>query len=146
MLLRLFSSGGEWGRLSRSSLQASRCTGFSCCGTWLQGGWASIVTSQGSVVAAPGLQSTGSVFVAHMPSCSKACGIFLHQGSNACSLPWQVDSYPLHHQGSPVLNDESHTTGHTSLKVVSSSASVPQKPHTASERHSAGQDSVRSEK
>lgn len=36
----------------------------------------------------------------------------------------------LDHQGSPVLNDESHTTGHTSLKVVSSSASAPQKPHT----------------
>ena len=32
-------------------------------------------------------------------------------------------------QESPVLDDESHTTGHTSLKVVFS-ASAPQKLHT----------------
>ena len=30
-----------------------------------------------------------------------ACGIFRDQGLNLCPLHWQVDSYPLHHQGSP---------------------------------------------
>ena len=34
-------------------------------------------------------------------SCSAACGIFPGQGSNPCPLPWQADSQPLRHQGSP---------------------------------------------
>ena len=54
----------------------------------------------GSVVAALGLHSVGSVVVEHKLSCSPACGIFPDQGSNPCLLHWQVDSYPLHHQGS----------------------------------------------
>ena len=37
----------------------------------------------------------------HRLRCSTACGMFLDQGSNRCPLHWQVDSYPLHHQGSP---------------------------------------------
>ena len=48
-----------------------------------------------SEVAACGLQSTGSVVVAHESSCSTACGIFLDQGSKPRSLHWQADSYPL---------------------------------------------------
>ena len=43
----------------------------------------------------------GSVVVAHGLSCSVACGVFPEQGSNLCPLHWQVDSYPLHHWGSP---------------------------------------------
>ena len=46
----------------------------------------------GSVAAAPGLQSTGSVVVAHRFSCSEACGIFSDQGSNPFLLHWQMDS------------------------------------------------------
>ena len=42
----------------------------------------------------------GSVAVVHGSSCSEACGIFLDQGLNPCPLHWQVDSYPLCHQGS----------------------------------------------
>ena len=42
-----------------------------------------------------------SCCVAHGPSCSTACGIFPEQGSNPCPLPWQADSQPLRHQGSP---------------------------------------------
>ena len=38
----------------------------------------------------------------HRLSCSTACGIFPNQGSNPCPLPWQADSLPLRHQGSPV--------------------------------------------
>ena len=39
--------------------------------------------------------------MAHGLSCSAACGIFPDQGSNPCPLPWQADSQPLRHQGSP---------------------------------------------
>ena len=72
-----FFSGGEWGLLSSCGVQTS-CSGFSCCGAQALG-------SQASAVVAQGL------------SCSVGCGIFLDQGSN----PWQADSYPVHHQGSP---------------------------------------------
>ena len=58
---------------------------------------------QASVVPAPGLQGTGSVVVVRRLSCSKACGIFLDQGSNLCLLPWQADSLPQSHQESPTL-------------------------------------------
>ena len=49
-----------------------------------------------------GSTCTGSVVVAHGPSCSVACGIFPDQGSNPCPLHWQADSQPLRHQESPV--------------------------------------------
>ena len=50
-----------------------------------------------------GSRRSGSVVVAHGPSCSAACGIFPDQGSNPCPLHWQADSQPLRHQGSPVI-------------------------------------------
>lgn len=34
-------------------------------------------------------------------SCSMVCGIFLGHRLNRCPLHWQVDTYPLYHQGSP---------------------------------------------
>ena len=37
--------------------------------------------------------------MAHGLSCSVACGIFLDQELNPCPLHWQMDSYPLGHQG-----------------------------------------------
>ena len=46
-----------------------------------------------SVVAALKLQSTGLVVVAHRLICSVACGIFLDQGSNLCS----IDRHSLYH-------------------------------------------------
>ena len=49
----------------------------------------------GSVVAAPRLQSTGSIVVAHGLSCSAGCGILQNQGLNLCLLYWQVDSLLL---------------------------------------------------
>ena len=48
-----------------------------------------------------GSRRAGSAVVAHGPSCSVACGIFLDQGANPCPLHWQADSQPLRHQGSP---------------------------------------------
>ena len=68
---------------------SSWCTGLSLS-------WPLLLRSTGS-------RRTGSVVVAHGPSCSAACGIFPDQGSNPCPLHWQADSQPLHHQGSPLL-------------------------------------------
>ena len=42
--------------------------------------------TQASVVVACGLQSAGSVVLAHGLSCSMACEIFPDQGSNPCPL------------------------------------------------------------
>ena len=58
----------------------------------------------GSVVAVPGVWSTGSIVVSHGLSCSEACGIFLDQGSNPGLLHWQADPLPLSHQGSPTID------------------------------------------
>ena len=66
-----------------------RCTGLSLS-------WPLLLQSTGS-------RHTGSVAVAHGPSCSAACGIFPDQGLNLCPLHWQADSQPLCHQGSPLL-------------------------------------------
>ena len=41
-----------------------------------------------------------SVIVAHELSCSVTCDMLPDQGSNQRLLRWQVESYPLHHQGS----------------------------------------------
>ena len=54
-----------------------------------------------SVVAAPELQSAGSVAAVHGFSGSAACGSFPGLGSNLCLPLWQADSLPLSHQGSP---------------------------------------------
>ena len=59
------------------------------------------LTIAASLVGSTGSRCAGSVVVAHGPSCSAACGIFLDQGSNPCPLHWQADSQPLRHQGSP---------------------------------------------
>ena len=66
---------------------SSRCTGLS--------------PSRPLLLRSTGSRRTGSVVVAHGPSCSAACGIFPDQGSNPCPLHWQADSQPLRHQGSP---------------------------------------------
>ena len=68
------ASGGH------SSLQ---CVGLSLS-------WALLLRSTGS-------RHSGSVIVAHGPSCSAACGIFPDQGSNPCPPHWQADSQPLCH-------------------------------------------------
>ena len=61
---------------------SSRHLGFSSCSSWALG--------------------HRLVVVAHMLSCSEACGIFLDQRSNLCLLHWQADSLPLTHPGSPL--------------------------------------------
>ena len=66
---------------------SSRCAGLSL--------------SRPLLLRSTGSRRTGSVVVAHGPSCSAACGIFPDQGSTPCPLHWQADSQPLRHQGSP---------------------------------------------
>ena len=86
--------------------QGSRCSGFSCCGSKgsrLVGTRCQQLWHTSSVVVACRLQSMGLLVVVPGLSCSTACGIFLDQGLNPCPLHWQVDFYPLHHQGSPYI-------------------------------------------
>ena len=67
---------------------SSRCAGLSL--------------SQPLLLQSTGSRRSGSVVVAHGPSCSAACGILPDQGSNPCPLHWQADPQPLSHQGSPI--------------------------------------------
>ena len=81
------------------------------CGAW---GYSSSQSANSSLLWFLLLRSTGSglagsVVVMHGLSCSTACGIFPHQGSNLYPLHWQVDSLPLSHQGSPVPDFEDIT-------------------------------------
>ena len=62
---------------------------------------AGLSLSRPLLLRSTGSRRTGSVVVAHGPSCSASCGIFPDQGSNPCPLHWQADSQPLRHQGSP---------------------------------------------
>ena len=64
------------------SVQASQSGKLSCCQVWALGVQTSVVGTHGF-------------------SCSTVCGILLDQGSNLHPLHWQVDSYPLCHQGRP---------------------------------------------
>ena len=54
-----------------------------------------------SLVVKHRLRGLGSVVVVHGLSCSTACTIFPDQELNPCPLHWQLDFYPLSHQGSP---------------------------------------------
>ena len=62
---------------------------------------AGLSLSRPLLLQSTGSRHVGSVVVAHGPSCSAACEIFPDQGSNPCPLPWQADSQPRRHQGSP---------------------------------------------
>ena len=73
---------------SSCDAQASHRSGFSRCRTQALGHVGFSSRNMGSEVVVLGL------------SCSAACGIFPDQGSNPCPLHWQVDSLPLSHQGS----------------------------------------------
>ena len=80
-------------------MQASRayfsllCTGFSLF-------WFLIAEHGPQANGLQQLQRAGSVVVARGLSCSTACEVFQHQGSNLYPLYWQLDSYLLFQQGS----------------------------------------------
>ena len=89
---RAFSSCGKWGPLfiaASGGHSSLRCAGLSL--------------SRPLLLRSTGSRRAGSVIVAHGPSCSAACGIFLDQGSSPRPLHWQADSQPLRHQGSPIV-------------------------------------------
>ena len=69
-----------------------------------------------SVVAAGGLQSTGSVVAVHGLSCSVIMWDLPRSGADPCPLHCKVDSQPLEHQGTPppiILNwISSHCLAH----------------------------------
>ena len=62
---------------------------------------AGLSLSRPLLLRSTGSRHSGSVVVAHGPSCYVACEIFPDQGLNPCPLHWQADSQPLRHQGSP---------------------------------------------
>ena len=101
MLPRLFSVGGKRGPFSSCGVWASLGSGLLCCRAQASG-------HTGSVVVAPGLQSTGSMAVACGLSCSEACRVLSDQGSNRSLLHRLADSSPLSHRGShpppPILS------------------------------------------
>ena len=87
-----------------------RCAGFSL--QWL-------LSCRGQVLGA-----WVSVAGAHGLHCSESSGIFLDQGSIPCPLHWQVNSYPLHHQRSPIKKDakKTHTTTNLLQSVYSNNS------------------------
>ena len=103
LLRGLFLQLQRVGLLSSCGAQASHCCGFSCCGAWTLGRWA-------SVVAMCRLSSCGSQALEHrLSGCSTQAQQLHHrqdlldQGSNPCLLHWQADSFLLSYQGSPYL-------------------------------------------
>ena len=62
---------------------------------------ASVSVAHGLRSCGSGLQSTGSIDMAHRFHRPAACGIFPDQGWNLCSLHEQKDSLPMSHQGNP---------------------------------------------
>ena len=85
----------------------SHCSGFSSCRAQALFSHCGMSGSpkwqhSDSIAVVCGPQSTqASIVVAHGLSYSTVCGIFPDPGPNLCPLHWQVDSYPLDHQGSP---------------------------------------------
>ena len=68
-----FSSCRERGLLSSCGAWVSHCCGFSYCGAWALGAWASEAVARGL-------------------SCPVVCVIFPDQGSNQCPLHCKADS------------------------------------------------------
>ena len=101
LLCGLFSRYGKLGRLC-CDVWACHCSGFPCCGPRFLGPpGLQELQHVGLIVAVSGLQSTGSVVVAHRLSRSRVCGIFLDQGLSPCLLRCKVNYLPLSHQESP---------------------------------------------
>ena len=95
---------GELGLPSRLGVRASRCSGFPCWGP--------------RALGRAGFRSCGSRALEHR--LNNSCGAqtrLLHStrdppgsGMEPCLLHWQADSLPLSHQGSPLKNQQQHTS------------------------------------
>ena len=82
--------------------------------------------------------------VVHGPHCSAARGILPDPGSNVCLLPWQADSSPLSHQGSPEYFSKCllATYIYSLKKWLKAYASIlPQTPLPSRLPHNSGQSS-----
>ena len=108
LLLGLFSTCGKKRLLSSCGAQTSHCDG----GAQARGHEGFSSEYMGSVVVAPGLQSTGSIVVAYGLSYSTACGIFPEQGLNPFLPHWQSNSLSLNHHGSShkLLKDQNQNS------------------------------------
>ena len=109
-----FSCCGERGLLSSSGARDSHCSVFTseaqalCARASVVEAWGlnsccpRSQSMKASVVGACGFGSCGSQSLVgvHRLSCSTPCDVFLKQGSNLCSLLWQVDYCPLYHKRS----------------------------------------------
>ena len=122
------------------------CLGFSpvaVCELLLQGpSRCRAVSSLPSGAAARG--SVAAIPVVHGPHCSAARGILPDRGSNVCLLPWQADSSPLSHQGSPEYFSKCLVATYISSlkKWLKSYASIlPQTPLPSRLPHNSGQSS-----
>ena len=73
-------------RLSSSSSRVSVAAQGLCCSAW--------ASHYGGFPCCRAVVDLGLIY-------PKACEIFPDQRLNLCPLHWQVDSYPLRHQGSP---------------------------------------------
>ena len=96
--MQAFSSAMSKGAALSCSASAPRCGAFSCCG------------AQASVVVTRGLRSCGSWALERGLSTWGTRSQLLHgmwnlldQGSNLRPLHQQADSYPLDHQGQPLI-------------------------------------------
>ena len=99
--LNLYFNFGSAGSslLCASFLQLWRSGATLCCGM-------PVSHRVVSLIAEHGLQDVrASVVVVHGLSCTAAYAVFPNQGLNPCRLRWQAVSYPLHHQGSPLVSD-----------------------------------------
>ena len=94
----LWYTGLSLQRLLLLRSTGSRRTDFRSCGEWAysclensmdRGAW--------RATSVPGVTRLGQVLANKSPLCE----ISPNQGSNSCLLYWQMDSYPLYHQGSP---------------------------------------------
>ena len=77
-------------------------------------------------------QSSSPATVPHGPSYSAARVIFLHPGSNSRPLCYQLDFYPLYHQGSlpQIINEISELSSYkSSRRCLTCSTHVVSQPH-----------------
>ena len=99
----------RWG-CSHCGVWASGCSGFSGCRA--QTPERESFSSWGAQAPEPRLSRGARL------SCSASCGVFLAQGLNPWPLHWQMDSWPLSHQGIPSYDPLVFTSAVTLISSV----------------------------
>ena len=106
-LLNLFSFGCAGSSLLRGL--------FSSCQEW---GLLFIAVHRLLIVGA-------SPILEYRLSCSQACRIFPDQGSNLCSLHWQMHSKPMDHQRSPCFSFLKMSSTYVSTVIQLPGSEIP---------------------